>query len=386
MVNNKKIYDIIISGAGAAGLLLAFEISSKEKLRHLQILLIDPVRKSGNDRTWCFWSKQKTPFDHLLTQSWDRLEFLSESFSNSYQLAPYKYKMLQSAPFYDFIWDELDKNENITFLQAEASEPSSREGIIEIVAAGKTWQGRKLFDSRLKQGDYSAIDENYNLILQHFKGYVIETPEDAFDVETVRMFDFRLPQNDQVRFVYILPITSTKALVEFTVFSPEMLAQNAYDEALQKYISDILKLDTYKILEEEKGVIPMTDFPFKREMEKGIFKIGTQGGMCKPSTGYAFTNMWKDASIIANQLEKNMPINLNSAEKRFKLYDALLLDIIKKEGGSIANIFSDMFRNNKIQRIFKFLNEETTPIEDLQVMWSVPSKPFLKAIVHLASK
>jgi len=48
-------YDIIIVGAGAAGLSLASSIAQTEMLSHLQVLLLDKSEKKGNDRTWCFW-------------------------------------------------------------------------------------------------------------------------------------------------------------------------------------------------------------------------------------------------------------------------------------------------------------------------------------------
>ncbi len=383
MQDNNK-YDIIISGAGAAGLLLAYALSCKKNLSKLKVLLIDPVKKKGNDRTWCFWTKESTPFDSILSKSWNQLEFVSQSFKNDFSLSPYNYRMLRSEDLYSFIWEKLSETESFQFLQAKVEQVEQRSGHAEVLTEKGTFKAEKVFDSRLIQGDFTGIDERYNLILQHFKGYLLETKVPYFDMGKIRMFDFRIPQKQQVRFVYVLPLTERKALVEFTVFSPDLLNKGEYDEVLQKYIANLLNIQDYKILEEEEGIIPMTDFPFKRNISENIFKIGTQGGMCKPSTGYAFLNMWKDAQAIANQLENKAPINLQQSEKRFQYYDALLLDIMKRDGGSISDIFSDMFKNNRIQLIFKFLNEETTLAEDLKIMWSVPSMPFFKSIYNLA--
>ena len=39
-----------------------------------------------------------------------------------------------------------------------------------------------------------------------------------------------------------------------------------------------------------------------------------------------------------------------------------------------------MFKNNPIDRIFRFLNEESSLVEDVKLMYSVPSMPFLRAL------
>ena len=386
MQQENQTYDIVIAGAGAAGLLLAYEISCRKGLSEKSVLLLDPVKKETNDRTWCFWTNLKTPFDALLAKSWEQLEFVSNTFEHTFSLSPYKYNMLRSEDFYAFVWEKLSRHKNIIFEQATVKSIEQEKRFAAVATDKGIFYASKVFDSRLIQGDFKDIDRGYNLILQHFKGYLIETEKPFFEVEKLRMFDFRIPQKNEVRFVYVLPLTATKALVEFTVFSPDLLQNDAYDEALQSYIKNTLQLQQYKVIEEEKGVIPMTDYPFKRKVSHQIFKIGTQGGKCKPSTGYAFFNMWKDAQSIAQQLEENKPLDLLQSEKKFQLYDAMLLDIMKRDGGSISQIFTDMFQKNSIQQIFKFLNEETTFAEDLKIMWSVPSLPFFKSMYNLAKK
>ena len=55
-LKNKKHFDIIICGGGAAGLLLAHGLIQNNAFDHLSIVLIEKERKNQNDRTWCFFN------------------------------------------------------------------------------------------------------------------------------------------------------------------------------------------------------------------------------------------------------------------------------------------------------------------------------------------
>ena len=68
-----KSYDLIIAGAGLAGLSLAYRLALDKSYRG-SILLIDKDNKTKNDRTWSFWSKEKGIFDELIYHSWSSLE------------------------------------------------------------------------------------------------------------------------------------------------------------------------------------------------------------------------------------------------------------------------------------------------------------------------
>ena len=49
-----KYYDYIITGAGAAGLMLAFRLSKDSFFDRKSILIIDPIKRITEDRTWSF--------------------------------------------------------------------------------------------------------------------------------------------------------------------------------------------------------------------------------------------------------------------------------------------------------------------------------------------
>jgi lycopene beta-cyclase len=58
----------------------------------------------------------------------------------------------------------------------------------------------------------------------------------------------------------------------------------------------------------------------------------------------------------------------------------LLLDILSSKNELGSKIFSSMFRSGNSTVIFKFLDEETSIWEDLQVIWKCPKMMFVKAL------
>ena len=121
------------------------------------------------------------------------------------------------------------------------------------------------------------------------------------------------------RFLYFLPMSKNQALVEYTIFSPEILSREEYDAALRQYVEEKLFLKDYQVKEEEFGVIPMTDNPMPPQQSSRIIPIGTLAGAVKPTTGYAFLRIQKQVQQIANKLEKGLdPAAAINVKRRFK--------------------------------------------------------------------
>jgi lycopene beta-cyclase len=187
-----------------------------------------------------------------------------------------------------------------------------------------------------------------------------------------------------MRFFYILPFSERKAIVEFTLFSTTLLSETEYNSELKDYLENTLAAGPYRILEEESGIIPMTDLPFPRRLGKRIMAIGTLGGRVKPSTGYAFARIQKDSdAIVASLVNQGHPFAIPGGPARYGWFDRTMLQVMYRRGGEMGDIFTQMFRNNSIQRIFGFLNEENTWAEDIRLLASLPVFPFLQAFLKV---
>ena len=371
-------FDFIIIGAGAAGLMLGKSITEDPFYRDKKILLLDKDTKTQNDRTWCFWEKGPGEFDSLLTHSWNSIVFKGKDLERDYDIQPYTYKMLEGAAFYNSFLGKLRQKETVTFKKEEVLSVVDLGDGVEVTTAKNSYFAPQAFTSI---ANFKAMEEQekYPVLKQHFKGWFIKTTRPVFDPDKAVFMDFSIPQEGATRFMYVLPQSSTEALIEYTLFSEEYLPEEAYDSAIKDYIANSLRIEAYRVDRTEKGSIPMTVFDFTSDNTENLLHIGTAGGWTKPSTGYTFKNTRENVQSLIEFLKTDRPLNRFPESKRHRYYDLLLLDILYKENHKGRLIFESLFRKRSAQLIFKFLDEKTTFSEDLKIIWACPKIPFLKA-------
>jgi lycopene beta-cyclase len=379
-----KHYDYVMLGGGAAGLGLAFALANSS-LADRKILVVDKETKTSNDRTWSFWTPRPTPFDSIVYKTWDYLDFNGLALHQRFELKPYRYMTIRGIDYYRSIRSILAKNPNVYLLQGTVDEVVDGNGAATVKVDGEILQADWVFDSRVIPEVIQQDPSRYRYLKQHFLGWEIETGGPAFDPSALTLFDLHTEQREGLCFFYILPFEETRALVEYTLFSAHLLAPEEYEQALKGYIQGQLGIKEYRILDEEQGIIPMTNHPFPRRLGKRSMAIGTRGGRVKPSTGYAFDRIQKDSqAIVRSLISKGHPFDVPGSSPRRRFYDALMLEVIAAQGEQTRPIMTAMFKNNSIQSIFRFLDEESSFLEDLRMLASLPAMPFLKALAGWA--
>ena len=372
-------YDYIFTGVGCAALSLVMRMIKSGKFADKKILLIDKESKTKNDRTWCFWEKENGFFEEIVYTKWDTISFLSDDFYCDMPIGPYQYKMIRGIDLYQYCFKEIDQHRNIDILYGEIPQAViHKEGItIHIDGRMEHFDYATLFNSILpKQTKTSGVIN----LLQHFKGWIIETPNAAFDSSKAVFMDFRINQKDDTAFVYVLPVSSTKALVEYTLFSKKLLPDEIYETELKNYINDFLQLKDFRVIEKEFGVIPMTNRKFSFCVRPDRFNIGTAGGMTKASSGYTFQFIQKQADKIIECICNDEPLSgIPATPNRFIFYDKVLLDVLYNKRASGKKIFATLFKKNKPQQVLKFLDNESSLSEELKIISGLPTLPFLKA-------
>ena len=364
-----------------AGLSLAFYLN-ESRLCDKKTLIIDRDAKNKNDHTWCFWETGESPFEEVVFRRWQGVWFHgTRGFSEFLNLGEYQYKMIRADRFYEFIFEKISENTNFTFLQAEIK---SFENETVETDKGSFRAEEFIFDSFTRK----AYDNpKYQNMWQHFHGWLVETDREAFNPNEPTLFDFRVEQTGDCRFVYILPFSAKKALIEFTVFSDNLLKQNEYEENLRKYISKILKIENYKKLETEAGVIPMSDEPHEEFPARKIIRIGTSGGYVKPSTGYSFRRTQRRLQKLVSHLENNQKPTTKNRKTNWKDYlDSVFLNVLLTKKHAADDVFTCLFAKNNPEQVLKFLDEDTSFAEDLRIMKSVPISAFAKSAIQTAGK
>ncbi len=371
-------FDYIIIGNGLAGLQLALAFSEDSFFNSKKIALVDRSNKNTNDKTWCFWENDAGKWNDIVSKSWSKGSFHSQKNSLTLNLEPYVYKKIRSIDFYEYAIKNIKLRKNFTFIIDEVTEVQDSNSIC-VQGKKKAYTCEHVFDSRVPK-EYSNKADNFTRIYQHFKGWIIETESDVFDPETFTMMDYRIKHNSDTTFTYVLPISKRKALVEFTFFTPYLVESNLYDDYLKNYISTVIKTDNYKVLEQESGNIPMTNFPFNKFNSTSVTKIGTGGGWVKSSTGYSFKHTEKKISIIITNLKNYKLPSLGLFKKRFQFYDAVFLNVLKNQNEKGEWIFNTFYSKNSVQEMFKFLDEETSIINEIRIISPLFSWTFIKAL------
>ncbi len=395
-------YDIAFVGAGLSGLSMVHEMMRHDFFHGKRILLIDRDEKKQNDRTWCFWAKPDEPLPPVVFRTWEKSLFFGAQYEDVLQLQPYRYHMIRGSDFYAWAKDKLAQYPQVKWLTADIQAIDFESGTIKtsLKTVQADWVVNSAFTAQKVLPTTSIPDykaglsawndrpvpslNKYIWLLQHFKGWIIETQTDCFDPELMTLMDYRIDQKGETRFVYVLPFSPTRALVEFTVFSPALCPTPEYDLELASYIDKFLNIKDYSIVEEEFGIIPMTDYPFSPTLQGRMLNIGTAAGFVKASSGYAFLRTQrKIRKIVEYWAKTGIPRpELAHSPLRFRLYDATLLKVLKEGSVSGKQVFTDLFQKRGAAEVFRFLDEDSNFFEELMVMNSVPVGAFSKAAME----
>lgn len=378
MSGSQPAYDYILAGGGCAGLSLLWHFLRFPELRNKRILVFEPEAKSANDRTWCFWEKGEGWFDSILSANWPGARFVGpKGWTKDLKMNPYRYKLIRSGDFYAKVKSDLAGMAHIEWRNERVGSWCQSADSVEVLSESgeKLATGKYLFSSIPR---FPEAKKGQNHLLQHFLGWFVETPTETFDPENPTLMDFSVPQHNECRFMYVLPISKTKALVEFTLFSAELLSESEYEKEIQDYLGR-MGIDAYEVKEREFGVIPMFSTPFPLQDGNRVFFLGSTGGRSKASTGYTFTRIQRHSDFLARKLaQTGKPAAMPEPwPGRFSFYDWVLLDVIAHKRSPASVVFERLFKYNKASTVFAFLDEDSHFAQELVLLNTVPILPFM---------
>mgnify|MGYP003402509092 FL=1 len=384
-------FHYIFTGSGLSALMTVYEMLLSGKFENESILLIDEHTKKANDRTWCFWDENYTPpighpskrgelFEEIVSKKWEQAVFANEHFNRVLELTPYQYKKINGIDFYELVFKKISAHKNIHFLNQKVVNFQDVDSHCIVKTKEQSFTCAKIINS-IYNPEVVKKQTKFPLIQQHFIGWFIKSKEAVFTPNCATFMDFSVAQKGNTRFMYVLPTSETEALLEYTLFSKDLLLKEEYEAEIQQYIQN-LGITEYEIIEKEQGNIPMTCYPFWKHNTKNLINIGSAGGWTKASTGYTFKNATKKAKELVHFLNTTADFRKFYKMNKFWFYDLLLLDILSSKNELGSKIFSSMFKNGNSTVFFKFLDEETSIWEDLQVIWRCPKQLFIKAFFN----
>lgn len=381
--------DVVIVGAGAAGLSLAHAITAPGAARPPTVTLVETPLRSLRParRTWCYWQEGTGDFDDAVVASWRRLRVRGRDGEvTDGELRALRYRMLRSDTFEALVRSRLAALPQVRLVEATAETVRDVPGGAEALCTGAdggrlTLAGRHLFDSR----PVRSLPPARSTLLQHFRGWFVRTSADAFEEEVVELMDFRVPQPSHgLAFGYVLPLGPREALVEYTQFSRAPLTRQAYEAALDHYTHRVLRLGPFEVTAAETGVIPMTDARFPRAAGAAVHRIGAAGGATRPATGYTFSAVQRQSGAIAAALRAGRNPGPPAPHARRALaMDAVMLRALDTGRVDGPDFFTRLFRRTPAERVLRFLDGRTRLWEDVLIGFSTPVAPMIRTAAEL---
>ncbi|MFF5447255.1 lycopene cyclase family protein [Streptomyces sp. NPDC012888] len=382
--------DVVVIGAGAAGLSLAHRLGARTAGAGApSVVLVDappgPLRPAP--RTWCFWEAGRGRFDGAVRAQWRHLRVRPPAGpAVGGDIAPLRYKMIRSDDFESLVARDLAGSPNVRRLEAAVETVEEFTGGARVFVTapgggGHALEARWVFDSR----PLGSVPAARTTLLQHFRGWFVRTARPAFERGTAELMDFRTPQPAAgLSFGYVLPTGPCEALVEYTEFSPRVLTDGGYEAALRHYAGDVLSLGDWEVTATETGVIPMTDAPMPRRAGASVFRIGAAGGATRPSTGYTFAGLQRQTRAVAAALRQGRrPVPPAAHAVRARAMDAVLLRALDSGRVDGPELFCRLFARVPTVRLLRFLDGRTGLFEDLSVGRHTPVGPMLRTALEL---
>lgn len=373
-------FDYLFIGLGAGNGLMLLSLLKHGVLHNKKVCVVDADPKSINDKTYCFWSHANATIVNdlspIISHHYQSIQ-VDQHPHQTITHQPYYY--IRSLDFYNHTWQSI-KDANILVIRDTVIHvvPEAKQYLVQTTK--QTLQASYIFDSRVPKP--ASLKKHHIHLHQSFFGLHIQTPEPCFKPDAFNMMNFQVEQAGYTQFMYVLPFSETEALVELTRFGKDKINQEYATDILNTFILEHIGL--YSVLEHESGCIPMTNFQHPHSTMERVLHTGSAANLIKPSTGYGFKKMHAFAESVATQLasNKNIPFNrLGLASKpRFAFFDTLLLIILLNWPHWGKRIFTTLFKRNKIQRIFTFLDEKSTLSEEVSLFASLPLFPFLRAV------
>lgn len=375
-------YGFVILGAGCSGLSLCYYLLQCGVIE--PILILDHRTAFDDDRTWCFWDVESTPFSHLAIENWRSWSVTAGSRIITQTSVNHPYLCLAAGDFYESVLRSIATHPNVTLRLGEAVEGYEERGAHTLIRTSTaSYTARVVLDGRgLAAGSpaFRELRRSSCWVPQQFLGMRLRTTRPVFDPEVCTLMDFSVNQSRGLRFVYALPFGECEALVENVYLADVEVSTEEHRAEISAYLMDRYGISPheYRVDGEERGYIPMTDYRFPRRTGERSYSIGMLGGETRPSTGYTFLRIQRYCQALAEALAGGGEPPHRAGPRRFEALDAVFLRFMRRHPERCPDIYATMFGRVPPDALVRFLTERSTVMEDLRLVLTLPKAPFLK--------
>lgn len=358
-------FDAVVIGTGCAGaaMVQALRTSSAPSRTAWVGPFEDPA-----PRRISFWGEAPAWMEPCLDRRWRRMAFRAGSRSVLGQIPGQPYTTFRSDRLLAQVAAQLPREARFDTL-ARRLRPDS-DGVTVQLEDGRRLRAPRVFCSVAGLLPQALRAPSLFGLAQSFFGFEVETDRPRFDPGVVTLMDFEGDRDDQ--FVYVLPFDERRALVEPTrIALDDPLDQSSAEAAAARWLGV-----PFRVLRGEAGRIPMVPNAAAPSSPR-ITAIGVAGGCRKPSSGYSFARSLRHIQdLVAAGLDRQVPPP-SSARHRF--LDRVFLRVLREGQLSPRQVFEALCLRGDFERLLRFLDEDTSLVEELPLLAALPIGPFLAA-------
>ena len=380
-----EVFDLVILGGGCAGLSLSMALAAQGG-RCPRTLVIEPRTEYTNDRTWCFWNDRSTPAPYPTQHRWQTMRVAHAGQSVLLDCGSTPYHMLAAQDFYAAALASIDRQPNIALRLGTSvvGEPSRSGQVWNVRTSGGDVTARTIVDTRpppqLPRRDAATL-------WQSFYGAEIESSAAVFDPLSLDLMNFLAPDARHVPFVYVLPVTPTRALVEVTVFGATPLGPSELSAQLEAAIAQRVGDAAFTTLRSEHGILPMGLNGAPRSPHRSYARVGVMAGGARPSTGYAFQRIQRWAGECAQALMRSgHPVAHRPDPLPLRVMDQIFLDVLRADPSRGGALFFSLFSRTDPARVIRFLSGAGGVVDALAVVAAMPVPPFIRAALAMTRR
>lgn len=369
-------FDAVIAGGGLSGLSLAAHLAAGGWADR-SVLLVDDGGTGSSATSWAFWSSRPGLLDSAVSQTFRQVSIHAGGASLVLSLGAYRYGVVRRPDLYRVATSELAGCPGFVVRTGRVERVGDGTDLAEVTVGGERLSSSWVFDSVTPAPRHPPADARLA-----FTGWEVHCDRPTFDPHTPILFDFRTPQVDSARFVYVLPDGPHRALVELTEFVPRHARPSTPPDrcaALAAYLRDVLGSRAYAVERTESAVLPLRAHPPSR-VGCRVLRIGARAGLVKATTGYAYQRIQHDSAAIARSLVRHdHPFDVPAPRRRHRLLDTLFLDALDRQPAQLERAFTLLFTANPVERVLRLLDEDSSLRDELRLISCMPPAPYLRA-------
>jgi lycopene beta-cyclase len=299
----------------------------------------------------------------------------------AFDCAANPYQMIPADRFYDEAQQVIADSRHVSLSTGVSvlDAPRFNDGYWHVSTSAGSIAARSIIDTRPQP----AVQRDDALLWQSFFGQEVECDAPVFDPAIAGLMHFVEGHNGDTMFRYVLPSSTTRALIETTVFGAQRLLVSDMALAQARAVEHLCGRSALRVLRTETGILPMGIAPRPPADGPRHVRAGLMSGAARPSTGYAFQRIQSWAETNGARIASGRDARGHDRDPPLRRrMDRLFLQVLRAQPERGPELFIRMFGDAGSDRVIRFLSDRGTLADCAIIGRHLPTGLFLSVLAR----